>query len=149
MRRRRRKRINMAGEIVHASNAAATEVVKGHRGRPFAKGGDPRSGAGFSGADDPRRNNNGQINKIALRFGKNLRDMLVEEGMKKYDPNSADSKMRIQRVVERIYDEAELGEAWAVQLIFERCEGKVTQPIEANSNMPVIILTGGASMEDI
>ena len=84
-------------------------------------------------------------NRIA--FNKQLRAMLVEEGLKPTNPLSKNSKTRIEKVVQRVFDEAERGEAWAVQLIFERVEGKVTQPIEAPGNTQILVIRGGSMNE--
>lgn len=123
------------------------EFKKGVKGKPFMKGHDPRRGPAFT-VNDPRTNKHGQINKAAVSFGKKLRDMLVEEGLTKTSSINGESKERIKRVVERIYDEAEVGEAWAVQLIFDRVDGKVTQPIDGIGDISVIVMRG-ASMDEL
>lgn len=134
-----------------SSNAGATVLRGAPRGRPFQKGDDERRGRPFT-ADDPRRNVHGQLNKAAATLNADLRQMLIDEGMSKYDKNDPDSRTRLQAVVRRLYDEAELGGSTglvATQIIFERVAGKVTQPISAEGDIPLIILSGDASFDDI
>lgn len=139
------------------SNAGANGVSTptptpdaGPKPHQFQPGDDPRRGPLFQPGPDPRRHKGGQMNKAALSFGRQIREMLIEEGLKETTSISGqEAKTRIQRVVERVYDEAELGQPWAVQTIFERVDGKITQPIENTGTVPVLVLKGDASMDDI
>ncbi len=74
--------------------------------------------------------------------------MLIEEGLVETVDMSGKVKSRIQRVVERIYDEAEAGEAWPAQTPFERVDGRVATKIETTENAVVLVLRG-ASLDDI
>jgi hypothetical protein len=132
----------MNSTALRSTNAPATSR-KPIRGRPFSGRDDPRRGPGFTGADDPRRNNNGQRNRAAVAFTKQLREMLVEEGLRRVD-----GIPRIGRVIARLYDAAEAGEGWAVALLFDRVEGKVTQPVEQNSDVSVLVIRG-ASLDEL
>lgn len=128
--------------LVSSTNAAASGK-KAPRGKPFSGHDDPRRSPGFTGASDPRRNNNGQRNREAVAFTKLLREMLIEQGL-----SLVDGVPRIERVIRRVYDAAEAGESWAVALLFDRIEGRVTQPIENEGDVAVIILRG-ATMDEL
>ena len=95
-------------------------------GRPFAKG------------PDPRRNVYGQRNKAAVRATKLLRNKLVQEGKRlvTYTVETPAGKVKLKArnidlLAKRIWREAVEGNASFVQIILDRTEGKVTQPIEA------------------
>jgi hypothetical protein len=94
-------------------------------GRPFAKG------------PDPRRNVYGQRNKAAVRATKLIRDKLVQEGKKlvtfTVDTPAGKVKMKARNIdllAKRIWREAVEGDPSFVQIVLDRTEGKVTQPID-------------------
>lgn len=91
----------------------------------------------------------GQVNKAAVQFRKNLRAMLIEEGLRETTDITGENKPRIKRVVERIFDEAEIGEAWACSLIFERVDGKAPLQIQAEQGDTVVMVIRGASTDDL
>jgi len=103
---------------------------------------------GFKPGYDPRRHTGGSTPSEVRNFNKTLRQMIVEEGLKVSDYMNPEGKMRIQRVVERMYDEAELGNDKYTEMIFERVEGKITQPVEQIGSIPVLVIRG-ASIEEL
>jgi hypothetical protein len=118
------------------------------------KKGDPRAGPSkgyaFTGKDDPRNGKGGTpFNQQMRKMNATLRDMLIDEGMKSAGNLGGDSKTRLQRVVERVFDEAELGEPWACQLVFERIDGKVPAVINADSTDTVVMVIRGASTDEL
>ncbi len=141
------------GEIVSESSTAIVPTSSlpentGKRKNLFT-GKDEVSKRGyFTGADDPRRHKTGQVNKAAVSFRKELRTMLVEEGLVETSPINGTTKPRIARVIERIYTEAEAGQPWACQLIFDRVDGKVSQPISGLEDAVVLVIRG-ASTDDL
>ncbi len=110
---------------------------------------DPRRGKPFSGKDDPRRNERGVNNLPKRKFGMSLRDMLIEEGCNPSGNIDGENKNRMQRVVERIFDEAELGEAWACQLLFERIDGKVPAVVNTDAVDVQVFVIRGASTDQL
>jgi len=94
-------------------------------------------------------NKHGATKKSVRQFANTFKDMLVEEGLRPWNPNDPTSMTRIQRVVERIYDEAEAGEAWAVQVILERVEGKVPTTVVPQDGDVAVLVIRGASMDDL
>ena len=104
-------------------------TVKRHRGpgKPFVKG-------------DSRINRNGQISHSVLAFNKTLRELIVTEGEAKHTslvevPGGQKVKVthkKVEWVVKVLWNAAMKGEAWAVQFIAERTEGKVTQPVSGD-----------------
>jgi hypothetical protein len=99
----------------------------------------------FVPGHDPRRHTGGAVTNEFRSFHKTIRQMLVEEGCKVSDYCNPQGKMRIQRVVERMYDEAELGNEKMIEMIMERTEGKITQPIEQIGNIPVLVIRGAST----
>jgi len=102
----------------------AGKKPRGH-GRPFAKG------------PDPRRNMYGQRNKAAVRAAKQIRDRLVQEGKKfvTYTVDTPAGKVKLKAknidlLAKRIWREAIEGDASFVQIVLDRTEGKVTQPVD-------------------
>jgi len=92
------------------------------RGRPFQPG------------LDPRRNTAGQRSKRAVAFSKALRELIIAEGEQKQTGEAGDKVLRLKKIdwlVKKLWNAAMQGESWAVALIFERTEGKVTQPVDA------------------
>lgn len=95
---------------------------------------------GFQKGEDPRRNRKGQRNREAVAFARTLRELIVKEGEKSVTDSDGKRRKKIENVVQVMYDKAMLGEAWAVQMIFERTEGKVAQP-NTNLNLDMSNLT--------
>ena len=101
-------------------NNVVTVAKKKATGKPFVKG-------------DPRCNRNGQISKERLEFNRSLRELLVSEGEKEWTGVLDNEKIKLKKVewlVKSVWKKAIDGEAWAVNFIADRVEGKVTQPIE-------------------
>lgn len=87
--------------------------------------------------------------KKRASFNKTLRDMLIDEGLKMSGViENGVEKTKMQRVVSRVFEAAEEGEAWAVQVIFDRTEGKVPIAAPANEDQ-VLLIIRGASTDDI
>lgn len=86
-----------------------------------------------------------------------LRQMLIEEGLKPARGPSGQPILgtngtvmnRFQRVAERIFDEAENGEAWAAQMVFDRVEGKAGTVQDAGPQDVTVLVIRGASTDDI
>ena len=105
-------------------NNVATVAKRKATGKPFVKG-------------DPRCHRKGQITKKRLEFNKNLRDLLINEGEKTQVGSVGDKEnptfiklKKVEWLVRSVWQNAILGESWAVNFIAERTEGKVTQPID-------------------
>ena len=79
-------------------------------------------GKPFTGADDPRRNNEGNLNAEAQSWGINYRNWLAK-------------KLTPEQAAEVTVDAYKRKQAWAVHEVNERLGGKVTQPIEAEQNI--------------
>lgn len=97
------------------------------KGRPPTKG-------SFKKGPDPRRNANGQINALQIEFGKKIRMALVAEGQQ--PSKKRKGLTRFESMIFSVWDEAEQGVPWAVEYVSERTEGKITQPIGEDPNMP-------------
>lgn len=81
---------------------------------------------------DPRINRHGQISKKRLSFNRAIRELLVDEGEKIQTGKIGETKVRLKKIewlIKSIWNKAIDGEAWAVNFIAERVEGKVTQPV--------------------
>jgi hypothetical protein len=116
----------MSKKKIGSNTAKRRPKAAKHRrgpGKPFVK-------------DDPRINRNGQIGKGALAFNRSLRELLVAEG--ETDQTDDKGKIRLKKVewlVRVVWNKALKGEAWAVDFIAERTEGKVTQPVSGDLNI--------------
>ena len=87
---------------------------------------------------DPRINRNGQISKKRLVFNKTIKELLVSEGEQFQKGTIGETTVKLKKVewlVKSVWKNAIEGEAWAVQFIAERVEGKVTQPIGGELNI--------------
>ncbi len=87
----------------------------------------PKAGA-FKKGSDPRRNIHGQISKGRLAFINSLRELIVAEGEAKHTALVEGQRVtftKAQWMVKVLWNAAMKGEAWAVQFIAERVEGKV------------------------
>ena len=105
-------------------------------GRPFRKG------------PDPHRNVSGQRNKAAVQATTLLRNKLVQEGKRivTYTVDTPTGKVKLKArnvvlLVKRIWREAIGGDASFVQIVLDRTDGKVTQPIagEIRANVTFIM----------
>lgn len=109
------------------------EVKKQTTNAGLKKYAEPRNKTGkggFTGADDPRRNNNGQRSAEAVAFGKSLRELIVTVGEEVTTLPDGRKISKIEGVVRAAYRQAIEGDANARSFIAERVEGKVTQPTE-------------------
>jgi len=94
--------------------------------------GKPR-GKPFTGKDDPRNNTAGQTSKKKLRWNKTISELIAAEGEKLQKGTIGENTFKLKKVewlVKSLWKKAIDGEAWAVNTILERTEGKVTQPID-------------------
>ena len=80
----------------------------------------------FKKGADPRRHTNGRKSKEVIAVGKALQEALADEGKR-------DDK--INALVKKIWEKALQGQPWAVDMVFERLAGKVTQPIETDQSI--------------
>ncbi len=64
-----------------------------------------------------------------------LRQLLMEEGAHVLVLPSGERIERRHAVVRRLYEAAEAGEAWAIQLVFERLEGKTPAKVEVDAHL--------------
>lgn len=117
----------MAGKSP-TTNAGQEKRGRGGNNNPTGEG-------KFTGADDPRRNNNGQRNAAAVTFAKEVRAVIVEMG----DAERAilDQMKRVQThsnlewAVLGLYVAAAHGNVAAFEALVSRVEGKVPQVIDA------------------
>jgi hypothetical protein len=49
-------------------------------------------------------------------------------------------RIKLRRIAKKILDEAEEGAPWACQLLFERLDGKVPQPVEVDQTVTHIAI---------
>jgi len=111
---------------------AGNNTVKLRRGpgKPFVK-------------NDPRINRQGQIGHNVLAFNKTLRELIITEGEAKHTTliesegghKTKVTHKKVEWVVKVLWNAAMKGEAWAIQFIAERTEGKITQPVDGNLNV--------------
>lgn len=124
------------------------KTASGRRERiPMAKkatspAGKRRPNAGSFKKGDARINRNGPIPTGVLAFNRCLRDLIVAEGESKHTALVGEegqkvkvTHKKVEWMVKVVWNAAMKGEAWAVQFIAERTEGKITQPIEAEQNI--------------
>lgn len=141
----------MSGEITASTDfVSPSEVLYGginkHTGRPLnahqraVQNGSVKIAQGKS---HPRKG------EETRRFRATLRELLIDEGLKENDHIDGRSISRIQRVVERIFDEAELGEPWACAMIFDRVEGKAPIQIQTEPGDTMMLVIRGASTDDL
>jgi hypothetical protein len=93
---------------------------------------------------DPRINRNGQISKKRLEFNRTLRELIVEEGEQEWkgvDGNEEFKLKKVEWLVKSVWKKAIDGEAWAVNFIADRVEGKITQPIDMSGQIEAVILS--------
>lgn len=87
--------------------------------------------------------------QLKAQTTRKLRQMLIEEGCKVVRINGVE-QTRLQRVAERIYDEAEAGQAWAANMIFDRIEGKAPNTTDDEADkVKILILRPGVSMDEL
>jgi len=102
--------------------------------------------AGSFKKGDLRINHFGPIKTGVLAFNRSLRELIVSEGEAKHTAligeEGAKVKVTLTKVewmVKVVWNAAMKGEAWAVQFIAERTEGKIMQPIGGDKDNPVPI----------
>jgi len=109
------------------------------RNAAYRKKGRPPTKGSFKKGKDPRRNTAGQRNAASVAFYKQLRELIVKEGEKNYvgkDESGQIVKLKkVEWMIKVLWQEAMKGEAWAIQFIADRVEGKVTQPIDIDTNV--------------
>jgi len=84
------------------------------------------------------------------RNAKGVKELLAKIGREKVDGKNGKRKTRFEEVLRQVYSAAEDGEAWAVQFIADRTEGKVPQAVQVDSKTEVrgtILLEAGALLE--
>ena len=94
--------------------------------------------------NDPRINRNGQVSKERLAFNRTLRELIVAEGEKEWtgvDKNEELTLKNVEWLVRSVWKKAIEGEAWAVNFIAERVEGKITQPIDMSGQIEAVIVS--------
>ena len=80
----------------------------------------------FKKGPDSRRHMNGQISKKQLDFNRTFRELIIAEGGKSQtDGTGAITKTKQEWLVYILFQSAIKGEAWAVNIILDRTEGKV------------------------
>lgn len=111
-------------------------------GRHRLKAGKRQPNKGSFQKNDPRINRNGPIKTGVLAFNRSLRNLIVTEGESKHTALVGEeghkTKVTFRKVewmVKVVWNAAMKGEAWAVQFIAERTEGKITQPVDGNLNV--------------
>ena len=94
--------------------------------------------------NDPRINRNGQVSKERLAFNRTLRELIVAEGEKEWtgvDKNEQLMLKNVEWLVRSVWKKAIEGEAWAVNFIAERVEGKITQPIDMSGQIEAVVVS--------
>lgn len=83
------------------------------------------------------RNANGQRSSEVVAFNTTLRALIVNYGQQ----NSTKKKTlkRVESMIDTLWDLAEDGEAWAVQFIAERVEGKVKDELLLNGAQKLLV----------
>lgn len=87
---------------------------------------------------DKRINRNGQISKKRLAFNKELRELIVTEGEQVQQGTIGEKSVKLKKIqwlIKCVWKKAIDGEAWAVNFIAERVEGKIAQPIDVDANI--------------
>jgi len=87
---------------------------------------------------DSRINRRGQISKKRLAFNKELRELIVKEGEEIQAGTIGEKSTKLKKVewlIKSVWKKAIDGEAWAVNFIAERVEGKISQPIDIDANV--------------
>ena len=96
-----------------------------------------KTGKGGFGDNPQNRNVGGQRSAEAIRFTKAIRDALIEEGSKQTTRKGKRAGLsRFQSMIIAVWDKAESAVPWAVEYVSERTEGKVTQPLGMDKDMP-------------
>ena len=91
---------------------------------------------------DSRINRKGQVSKSRLKFNKELRELLIDEGEKKQTGSIGKKTVKLKRVewlVKSIWRNAIAGESWAVNFIADRVEGKITQPLDVEGDLSLTV----------
>lgn len=96
--------------------------------KPRGGNNNPSGKGGFTGADDPRRNNNGQRSAPVVAFNRTVREVIAEVGN---ETLTKDSKQysRLELAVRGLYVKASKGDVSAFNALVERVEGKVAQGV--------------------
>ena len=98
----------------------------------------------FKKGHDPRRNSRGAVNKNRVQFNRTLRELIVSEGEEEWKGVDGNEELKLKKVewlVKSVWKKAIEGEAWAVNFIADRVEGKITQPLDVSGQIEAVVVS--------